>query len=263
MIGIFDSGVGGLSLLHELGLCLPKADILYLADNACFPYGSRPPRWLRYRATAITRILIERDCRLVVVACNTATVVAIEFLRKNFPIPFVGIVPPVKVAAAREPEKPIVVLMTENTAEGSKYTELVRAYAGGAWVEEVRLPLLAEMVEELEFREPGVAERIVRDVRSLLGVRDRGCRLVLGCTHYVFLRPLLQERLGPEVEVLDPCAAVAAQVLRVCDQQGIPTAESGARKFICTGDPERFAARTAELLEIKRPEVQRVELPVN
>jgi glutamate racemase len=260
MIGIFDSGVGGLSLLRELELCLPKADILYLADNACFPYGSRPPQWLRYRAAAITRILIERGCHLVVVACNTATVVAIESLRKKFPAPFVGIVPPVKVAAAREPEKPIVVLMTENTAEGSKYTELVRAYAGGARVEEVRLPLLAEMVEELEFRGPKAAERIVRDVRDLLGGRDRGCRLVLGCTHYVFLRTLLQEGLGPGVEVLDPCAAVAAQVLRVCDQQRIPTAESGARKFLSTGNSERFAEQVEVLLGIKRPEVERVEM---
>ena len=260
MIGIFDSGVGGLSLLRELKLSLPKADILYLADNACFPYGSRPPRWVKDRAAAITRTFLERGCRLVVVACNTATVVAIEHLRKKFPIPFVGIVPPVKVAAAREPEKPIVVLMTQNTAGGGKYTELVQNYAGKTRVQEVRLSLLAEVVEELKFKEPETAERVVADVRGRLGDRGQGCRLVLGCTHYVFLRPLLEERLGPEVEVLDPCEAVAAQVLRVCEEHGIPSEENGARRFLSTGDERRFAEQTAVLLGIAEPRVERVEL---
>jgi len=259
MIGIFDSGVGGLALLRDLEERLPQADILYLSDNACFPYGSRPPRWLKNRTAAITKTFIERGCSLVVLACNTATVVAIEFLREKFTIPFVGIVPPVKAAAAGRPEMPIVVLMTENTAEGSKYTDLVKAYAGRSSVEEVRLPLLAEVVEELRFREPETAGRVAADVRARLGGRVRGCRLVLGCTHYVFLRPLLEERLGPQVEILDPCTAVAAQVQRVCERQGIATAENGTRKYLCTGDAGRFAEQVALLLGLERPVVERVE----
>ncbi|MFC1614794.1 glutamate racemase [Gemmatimonadota bacterium] len=260
MIGIFDSGVGGLSILRELDCRLPDADILYLSDNACFPYGCRPPGWIRERAAAITRAFLERDCRLVVVACNTATVTAIESLRENFPIPFVGIVPPLKPAVTDKPEKPVVVLMTDNTAEGAKYTELAQAYAGNTRVEEIRLPELAQVVEELKHREPEVIERLAQQIHSSLGEENRGFRVVLGCTHYVFLRPLLEERLGPEVEVLDPCEAVASQVLRVCEQQGITTAQSGERKFFCTGDKERFAGQIKELLGIDNPRVERMKV---
>ncbi|MBN2288022.1 MAG: glutamate racemase [Candidatus Glassbacteria bacterium] len=260
MIGIFDSGVGGLSLLRELDHSLPEADFLYLSDSACFPYGTRPPEWIKDRAAAITRVLTGRGCSLVVAACNTATVAAIEHLRKKFPVPFVGIVPPVKPAAATSPEKPLAVLMTENTAEGSKYTDLVKTYAGDSVVAEVRLPLLAEVVEELGFTDPVQAERVVAEVRSRLGKSRSGWRLVLGCTHYVFLRPLLERGLGPEVEVLDPCSAVAAQVVRVCESRGITVIEGGARRYLTTGDPERFAWQVSELLGVQRPQVEKVEL---
>ncbi|MEA2063333.1 MAG: glutamate racemase [Gemmatimonadota bacterium] len=263
MIGVFDSGVGGLAVFRELDRSLPDADILYFSDSACFPYGSRPSGWLKERTSAITRAFLERGCSLVVLACNTATVVAIESLRRDFPeTPFVGVVPPVKVASSLKPQKKIIVLMTENTSAGEKYAELVNNHVSSAAIEEVRLPLLAQVVEDLSFFEPEVARKAALSVAVLLGgAKPESFRLVLGCTHYVFLTPALKKHLGPGIEILDPCQAVAAQVARVCKQHSLPVGQNGTRRFLCTGDPRRFSEQLEALLGIKNQELEQVELP--
>jgi len=261
MIGIFDSGVGGLAILRQVAKLLPRADILYLADTAAFPYGPRSTRFVKSRTAAITRFLIQRGAQLVVVACNTATVVAIRHLREVFDIPFVGVEPPVKVAAELAGHRePICVLLTQNTASGKKYADLVKRFSQGRRVEAVCLPLLAQVVEDGSFRNRKVAAQVVKTVKNALGELTTGAKLVLGCTHYIFLQELLQEAFGPAVKILEPGRAVAEQVQRLLAEHGIGAEESGRIDFYCTGDADEFAGRVENLLGIEKPVVERVEV---
>jgi len=261
MIGIFDSGVGGLSVYREVARLLPRADIIYLADTAFFPYGARSPKDIEKRAESITRALIARGASIVVVACNTATVVAIKHLRNTFPIPFAGVVPPVKVAAAKASETAaIYVLSTQNTASGRKYRELVEAYGDGRTVEALSLPLLARVVEDGSFRTPETAAQVTALLKKRVGKLPPGSIVVLGCSHYVFLQELIKNSLGQEIEVLEPSAAVAAQVGKLLEKNGIPAQESGRRIFLCTGDAPAFAKSVAALLECEPPLVEHLAL---
>jgi len=235
MIGVFDSGVGGLAILAAIQLELPHADITYLADTAAFPYGSKSPEFVIDRCGKITRLLIERGADLIVVACNTATIVAIEHLRGKFAkIPFVGVEPAVKVAAANSPG-PIHVLMTANTAAGGKYAALVERHAGGRKVHPVVIDMLAPAVEDGSFRQTETADEIKHLVKRELGELPPGSQVVLGCTHYIFLKSLLREALGPAVEILEPSGAVARQVGRVMLRHADgPVSGGGTLSLLCT-----------------------------
>jgi len=264
MIGIFDSGVGGLAIFRQVVNLLPRADILYLADTEAFPYGPRPTRFLKSRTASLTRFLISQGAELVVVACNTATVVAISYLRRIFDIPFVGVEPPVKVAAELPGrEEPVCVLLTQNTASGKKYADLVKKYSQRRRVEALCLPLLARVVEEGSFKDKKVAVQVVDNVRKALGELNSGAKVVLGCTHYIFLQELLQEAFGPSVKILEPGRAVAEQVRRLLAEHGIPEVEKGRREFFCTGDVDQFAARVENLLAVEKPVVKRAEVGHN
>ena len=263
MIGIFDSGVGGLAVWRELLKLLPESDITYLADTAAFPYGSKSPGFIIRRAKEITRTLCHMGARLIVVACNTATVVSIKELRHTFPVPFVGVVPPVKVAAstAGSRNETIFVLLTQNTAAGSKYTRLVTSWAGEKRVEAFTLPILARVVEDGSFRQAQVAESLVHTLRNKFNHQDpQKIRIVLGCTHYVFLRDLLAKALGPDIEIFDPCPAVAMQAVRILNGDPPQAGNRGKRVFLSTGDPEKFALQAGMLLGIDRPEVSLIEI---
>ncbi len=197
----------------------------------------------------------------MVVACNTATVVAIRHLREVFDIPFVGVEPPVKVAAELAGHRePICVLLTQNTASGKKYADLVKKFSQGRRVEAVCLPLLAQVVENGSFRNRKVAAQVVKTVKNALGELSTGAKVVLGCTHYIFLQELLQEAFGPAVEILEPGRAVAEQVQRLMGEHGIGAEENGRRDFYCTGDVEAFAGRIGKLLGIRPPRVVQVEV---
>ncbi len=262
MIGIFDSGNGGLSIFRELARLLPGADLTYLSDSAAFPYGRLPHAGLTARATAITRLFLARGARLIVVACNTATVVAIEELRRSFPeLPFVGVVPPVKVAVGEAAsDDPIIMLSTANTAAGRKYTALVDEFAAGRTVKTFTHPRLAEVVEQGLFREPGVKHELGELLHGNLGKIPAGARLVLGCTHYSFLTETFRE-LFPGAEIYDPAPAVARQAARLALLAELEQGDRGQREFFTTGDPENFAESVAALLACERPRVERVELP--
>jgi glutamate racemase len=215
MIGVFDSGAGGLAILREIKRLLPGMDTTYLADTAAFPYGNKSPELVRERCTKISRLLIGRGAKVLVIACNTATVVAVEHLRSAFQIPFVGVEPAVKVAAANGSTGKIAVLMTANTAEGAKYASLVERHAAGHKLRPVVIGMLAAVVEDGSFRRREVAEQIKQEVKAQLGELPPGSQVVLGCTHYIFLKSILQTALGEGVEILEPSAAVARQVQRV------------------------------------------------
>ena len=223
-IGIFDSGSGGLSVYREIVKLLPQERYLYFADNAHCPYGEKTAEYIQDRGRAITEILLGMGADIIVVACNTATAAAIATLREEYPdTPFIGMEPAVKPAALGTGTGVIGVLATAGTLKGSKYLK-----TRGQFEDDVRI---VEHVGEgfVELVERGIldgpeAEKVVRaSVEPLL---DEGADiLVLGCTHYPFLRPLIERIAGPGVQVIDPAPAVARRTVQVLHEQGIPTGE--------------------------------------
>ena len=241
-IGIFDSGSGGLSVLREIRKVLPSAHYIYYADNAHCPYGEKSPEYIQDRARAISRLLIGRGAELIVVACNTATGAAIATLRAEFDIPFIGMEPAVKPAALGTRSGVIGVLATAGTLKASKYLNTKGLYQDDVRIEEHVGEGFVQLVERGELDGPEV-ERTVR--ASLQPLLDAGAdRIVLGCTHYPFLRPVIERIAGPDVQVIDPAPAIAKQVLRVlgtCRPSALSTGEDAPTtpsvELLSSGDP--------------------------
>lgn len=218
-VGVFDSGVGGLSVLRELRRLLPDEDFVYYADSANCPYGGKPLVEIQSRAAAITEELLAAGCKLIVVACNTATIAAVEHLRANYPVPFVGMEPAVKPACALTRSGVVGVLATGAALGGEKFHRLVAQHAAGVRVITQPCPGLVESVEGGELDGPRVAELVALYVKPL--VRSAADVIVLGCTHYPFLRPIIQEAAGPSVTLLDTGEAVARQTRRLLERDGL------------------------------------------
>ncbi|QDX80102.1 glutamate racemase [Denitratisoma sp. DHT3] len=243
MIGIFDSGLGGLSVLAAVARALPRAELCYLADTAHVPYGSKPDGFIQGRVLSIGRHLVDRGCRLLVVACNTATAAAVDELRRQHPgVPIVGIEPGIKPAAAASRSRKIAVLATESTARSERLARLIRDHAGAVDVTVTPCPGWATRVETLDLDGPAFAAEIAARIDPLLasGVDQ----LVLGCTHYSFLAPTLAPLVAGRAELVDVAAAVARQVVRLAgaDSQG-----AGALALLATARPERLQAALPRL----------------
>lgn len=215
-IAFLDSGIGGVPYLLATRALLPDASYSYLADNAHFPYGDRDVDDLRRVATNAAQLLIDEcDPHLIVVACNTASVVALDELRARFPIPFVGVVPAIKPAAALVPGGRIGVLATRRTVDDPYLTRLIRRFAPD---NEVVLEAAGGLVELIEERFGSFSED---DLRAALDtpvgrLREAGVEsVVLGCTHFIHVRETIQALLGPAVRVVDSVEGVARQTLRV------------------------------------------------
>ncbi len=238
MIGIFDSGLGGLSVLSAVARASPGADLVYLADTAHLPYGSKSDSFISARVLAIGRHLVERGAGTLVLACNTATAAALSALRQQHPgIPVVGVEPGVKPAAAASRSGAIAVLATESTARSERLATLIRAHAGGVAVHVAACPGWATRVETLQplDADPQFAAEVAAKMLPLL---DAGIdRLVLGCTHYSFLAPLIERQVAGRAELVDVADAVARQVLRLSDDAG-----SGRLELLATATPERLDA---------------------
>ena len=240
-IGMFDSGAGGLAVLAEVRRLLPGEDVVYYADTAHFPYGPKPSADIRARAEAVTRELLARGAKIIVVACNTATSAAIAHLRAQFDVPFVGMEPALKPAAEGTLSGKIALLVTPGTARGEKLAALIDRYGAEVSVTTIEAPGLAERVEAGET--DGAAMRGLL-TRYLAPLRDSGADvLALGCTHYAFLRSAIEEVVGEGVSVIEPSAAVARQVRRVVDARRLrnPRAAGGAVLYLCSGDEAAFA----------------------
>ena len=232
-IGVFDSGVGGLSVLREIRRLLPAEDLVYVADSRHCPYGAKPPNEIAARAQAITNFLIEEHgAKQIVVACNTATVAALDALRATFALPIVGMEPAVKPAAAATRTGVVGVLATGTTLAGSRFARLVERYGDGIEIVTQPCPGLVEQVEAGDL--DGRRTRAL--VRSYVGeLLARGAdALVLGCTHYPFLRQTIAQEAGPKVTVIDTGPAVARQVVRLlpCPRQ----VGHGTTRFYTSGD---------------------------
>lgn len=238
-IGIFDSGVGGLSVAREIRLMFPAERLLYLADTAFCPYGGRPIPEIRERSVAVGRFLVEQGAKVLVVACNTASGAALEALRAHLPIPVVGIEPAVKPAAAATRSGRVGVLATEATLHTDRFDRLMQSYAKGVEVTSIPCPALVELVERADIS----GEHALRVVRETLApLRAAGVdTVVLGCTHYVFLSDLIREVMGPEVALIDSGVAVARQVGRVLGEGGLAAGGEGDMRFLTTGDAASVA----------------------
>lgn len=214
MIGVFDSGLGGLSVLSAIARALPRADLTYYADTAHVPYGNKPDDFIRGRVLAIGRHLVDSGCGIVVVACNTATAAAVEALRESLPhVPVVGIEPGIKPAAKASTSKRIAVLTTESTARSERLRRLIRQHADDIEVMIEPCPGWATRVETLQLDGDAFAREIAAKIQPLL---DAGAdQIVLGCTHYGFLAPQLARVAGHRARLVDVADAVARQVVRV------------------------------------------------
>ena len=219
-IGIFDSGSGGLSVYRELVKLLPGERYVYYSDNAHCPYGEKTALYIQRRARFITEFLLDKGADIIVVACNTATAAAIATLRTEYPdVPFVGMEPAVTPAALGTKTGVIGVLATAGTLKGSKYLNTRGLYADDVRVVEHVGQGFVELVENGILDGPE-AECTVR--ASLQPLLDQGADvIVLGCTHYPFLRPVIERLAGPGVQVIDPAPAVARQTLRLLQQHGV------------------------------------------
>jgi glutamate racemase len=218
-IGVFDSGVGGLSVLRAIRQQLPALPVIFLADQAHVPYGPRSLEQVRFFSEAISRYLLSRGCRLIAVACNAASAAALHHLRHKFPgTPFVGMEPAVKPAAETTRTGVVGVLATPATFQGALYASVVERFANGVTLLQHTCPGLVAQIEAGQLDTPRT-RRILED--ALKPMLAQGIdTVVLGCTHYPFVIPLIQEITGPGVRVIDPAPAVARQVSRLLESTG-------------------------------------------
>jgi glutamate racemase len=248
-LGVFDSGLGGLSVLRALRAQLPGADVLYLGDNGHIPYGARPLAQVRGFSHAITRFLVARGAQVVVVACNTASAAALSSLRQapEFAgLPFVGMEPAVKPAAQTTRSGIVGVLATPATFQGELYASVVERFAQGVTVLQQVCPGMVQQIEAGRVDTPETEAMLRGWLQPMLA---RGIdALVLGCTHYPFVIPTIERICGPGVAVIDPAPAVARQAARVCEVLGDGPSQGSARlEYFTSGPPAAFEAALGKL----------------
>lgn len=240
-IGVFDSGVGGLSVLHHIRHTLPHHRLIYVADSGHVPYGDKTPAYITERSRTLTRFLIEQGAHAIVIACNTATAAAVASLREHFTLPIIGMEPAVKPAVAATHRGVVGVLATIGTLESARFAALLGKYAGAVEIVTQGCPGLVEQVEQGELNTPKTRELIARYALPLLA---RGAdTLILGCTHYPFLKPLIREVVGENITLIDTGEAVARH-LKLRIQTELPPHFSPATltpdaQFFTSGDVVR------------------------
>jgi glutamate racemase len=258
-VGIFDSGVGGISVLRAIRQQMPEESILYFGDQGHIPYGPRPMEQIRNFSEAITRFLLGHNAKIIVVACNTASAAALSYLREKFPdVQFVGMEPAIKPAAARTQTGKLGVLATPATFQGALYASVVERFANGVDVLQNTCPGLVQQIEQgnLGGKE---ARRILEE--ALVPMLEKNIdTVVLGCTHYPFVIPLIQQIVGANVRVIDPAPAVAKQIGRLLEAKAMrrQTVLGGRVKFYTSGDPDALEAMLPVLLG-ESWKVERVE----
>ena len=230
-IGIYDSGVGGLTVLRAVRELLPHEDLLYFADQAKVPYGNRPLEEVRALAEGVTRYLMERGAKLIVVACNTASAAALKHLRALYPdFPFVGMEPAVKPAAEQTLSGKVGVLATPSTFQGEMYASVVERFAKDVQVFQATCPGLVKQIEKGYLITPKTRRILEEALKPMM--KEGVDTLVMGCTHFPFVIPLIREIAGEDVRVIDPAPAVARQVKRVLEAGGLLRTGDSAGKTV-------------------------------
>jgi glutamate racemase len=250
LTGIFDSGVGGLSVLRAFRSRFPQQPLLYLADQAHVPYGPRSLQEVRKFSEGVTRYLLSQGAHVIIVACNTASAAALHHLRQVFPeVPFVGMEPAVKPAAETTHSGVVGVLATPATFQGQLYASVVERFASGVTVLQDTCPGLVDEIEAGRLDGEKTRQILKQALQPML---ERGLdTVVLGCTHYPFVIPLVEEITGAGVRVIDPAPAVARQAGRLLEKQGLLLPEAGSRgemRFTTTGDPAALQRQILQLL---------------
>jgi glutamate racemase len=252
-IGIFDSGIGGLSVWREIAQQLPREDTIYFADQIHIPYGPRSLQEIRMFSEAIARFLLARGCKLIVVACNTASAAALKYLRATFPgIPFVGMEPAVKPAAETTRTGVVGVLATPATFQSELFASVVERFANGVQLINQVCPGLVEQIEAGCLTTPAtlaLLDQFLSPIRAA-----RADTIVLGCTHYPFVIEAIRQ-LAPGVNVIDPAPAVARQVERLLRERGLrcDAARAGTGRFVTSGDLDRFQHSLRALVQVETP----------
>ena len=264
-IAVFDSGVGGLTVLHECLVSLPEEDYVYLGDDARFPYGARTTEELRDHVEQVTRFLVDRGAKLLVIACNSAASAGQETAREiaaEAGIEVVAVIKPeADIAGALTQSGNVGVLATPATVRSGSYLRALSSQHRALTVTEVEAPDLAAVIQ----RGFPFSESVVEMVRSYCEPLKRAevDTVILGCTHYPLVRPMLQRVLGREVRLVTAGHAIAATAQRVLDEAGLSKSgnEEGTYRFSCTGDPEAFRELGTRFLQMPLGEVELVELP--
>ncbi|WLH11892.1 glutamate racemase [Pseudomonas hefeiensis] len=236
-VGVFDSGVGGLSVLGEIRRLLPNESLLYVADCGHIPYGEKTPEFIRQRCAIIADFLHQQGAKALVVACNTATVAGVADLRRDYPHwPIVGMEPAVKPAAAATRSGIVGVLATTGTLQSAKFAALLDRFATDVRVVTQPCPGLVELIEAGDLHSPALRQLLQGYVEPLLAA---GCdTLILGCTHYPFLKPLLKKMVPAHISLIDTGAAVARQLQRLLTERGLlATGPVSETQFWSSADP--------------------------
>lgn len=234
MIGVYDSGVGGLSVWRELYKIMPEQDYIYVSDGAYCPYGNKPIEFIIERADAITRFFLSKGAEVVVIACNTATAAAVEYLREKYPIPFVGMEPAIKPAALTSSSGVVGVLATANTFKGSLYNNTLEKFASNVKVIEKVGSGLVECVEAGKTEGEEVESLLHRYIDEM---KSEGAdAIVLGCTHYPFLEGAINRIAGGNMKIFNPAPAVAMQTKRVMESISNRKPSNSVYSFYSTGD---------------------------
>ena len=262
-VGVFDSGVGGLTVLHELLVALPHEDFLYLGDTARFPYGVRPPEQLRGFASEIADELVTRGAKLLVVACNAMTSAAFEELRRRFAgrVDVVAVIGPESQAAVVATRSGRVgLLATPTTVASGAYDRALAAADPHVRLTSVPCPDLAPIIQggfPLDQRVMDTVRGYCEPLRAA-----RVDTVILGCTHYPLVRPMLQRMLGPDVRLITSGSAIARRVECALEAEGLTSAQEGegAYRFLCSGDPESFRALGTRFLQLPLSDVERIDL---
>jgi glutamate racemase len=264
---VYDSGIGGLSVWREIVSLLPGENTIYVADQAHCPYGERSLQEIQRLSKGIVRFLLGQGAKLVVVACNTASAAALYALRQRFDVPIVGMEPAVKPAAERTISGKVGVMATTATYEGEPFARLMQRFSTSVQVVQRVCPWLVERVEAGQLDGPDTVAAVRACLQPLL---DEGVDvLVLGCTHYPFLRPVIERVMGPGVEVIDPAPAVARQVRRVLVREDLlqVSAAGGQHVFFTAGGLQPFETMLGRVVghrgEVRIARWNRVTLEVS
>ena len=254
-IGIYDSGVGGLTVLRAVWELLLHENLIYFADQAKVPYGNRPLEEVRALAEGVTRYLMERGAKLIVVACNTASAAALKHLRALYPdFPFVGMEPAVKPAAEQTLSGKVGVLATPSTFQGEMYASVIERFAKDVQVFQATCPGLVRQIEKGYLRTPKTRMILEEALKPML--KEGVDTLVMGCTHFPFVIPLISKIAGNEVNVIDPAPAIARQVKRVLGTRGLLTERKRAGEMVF------WTSRDAEKMQVLLPKLIAVEAEV-
>ncbi len=248
-IGVFDSGVGGLSILSQIHHLLPQETTIYVADSAYMPYGEKSDEQIVERAVRIVSFFQEKKVKAVVVACNTATIAAIESLRSKFELPIIGTVPVIKTVAELTKTGKVAVFATPSASKSEYMSSLIEKFASDIRVLKIGESHLENLIETGNINSPEVEKILQQELEPLLNTGVDA--IALGCTHYPFVKEKIEEIVGPNVVVCDSGGAVARRLKQILETEHLLSLQRGTDAYYTTGDSQKFEEVASKLMERK------------